>query len=181
YFGGHMHKSEPIRLIKDLFDGQKINLPEEPGVYVFWWLGDKDTLMKSNRTQILKGPKGEAVPITFEDWWPEFLEYPCLYVGRTTNLKKRISLHLKRRCKGRLHTIPKTNEKLKAVTTSCQLRYGIEHVFPEHDEPLELISESVGFSYLSDFSSGNSTVERFFTEDLLIGKYRPWFNIDSER
>ncbi|TOH94891.1 hypothetical protein CGI69_24975, partial [Vibrio parahaemolyticus] len=65
-----MHKSEPIRLIKDLFDGQKINLPEEPGVYVFWWLGDKDTLMKSNRTQILKGPKGEAVPITFEDWWP---------------------------------------------------------------------------------------------------------------
>ncbi|WP_080952039.1 GIY-YIG nuclease family protein [Aliivibrio fischeri] len=176
-----MHKSEPVRLIKDLFNGQKINLPEDAGVYVFWWLGDKDLLMNSNRTQILKGPGDRSVSITFENWWPEFLDYPCLYVGKTTNIKKRLSLHLKRGSKGRLHTIPKSNEKLKAVTTSCQLRYGIEHIFPDHEDPLELIFSSVGFSYITNFSEGNPTVERFFTEDLLIGQYRPWFNIDSER
>jgi hypothetical protein len=180
-FGDSMYKSEPVRPIKDLFNGQKINLPEEAGVYVFWWLGNKELLMNSNRNQVLKGPGEKPVPITFEDWWPEYLEHPCLYVGKTTNIKKRFSLHLKRGCKGRLHTIPKTNEKQKAVTTSCQLRYGIEHLFPYHEEPLDLIFESVGFSFISDFSKGNPTVERFFTEDLLVGQYRPWFNIDSER
>lgn len=176
-----MHKNEPIRLIRDLFDGQKIILPEEAGIYVFWWLGDKAHLMNSNRIQILKGPAEKPVAITFEDWWPDYLEYPCLYVGKTTNLKKRFSLHLKRGSKGRLHTIPSSNEKQKAITTSCQLRYGIEHIFPEHKEPLELISSNVGFSYMTKFSGENPTIERFFTEDLLIGQYRPWFNIDSER
>ncbi|MFM2663496.1 hypothetical protein AAFX24_00970 [Vibrio mediterranei] len=181
YFGESMYKNEPVRLIKDLFDGQKILLPEEAGIYVFWWLGDKDHLMNSNRTQVLKGPGEKPVAITFEDWWPDYLEHPCLYVGKSTNIKKRFSLHLKRGSKGRLHAIPSSNEKQRAVTTSCQLRYGIEHIFPEHEEPLDLISSNVGFSYMTKFSGENPTIERFFTEDLLIGQYRPWFNIDSER
>ena len=34
---------------------------------------------------------------------------------------------------------------------SCQLRYGIEHVFRTEPNPLEIIFQSVGFSYSTDF------------------------------
>lgn len=61
-----------------------------------------------------------------------------------------------------------------------QLRHGIEHIFPDEQNPLELIFGSVGFSYRTDFD-GNGVAERFFEEDRLIGNWRPWFNIDSER
>lgn len=81
---------------------------------------------------------------------------------------------------GRKHQIPNSNEKQRAVTTSCQLRYGIEHVFKKHNNPLDIINDKVGFSFTTNFSS-NAIAERFFTEDRLIGMWRPWFNIDSER
>src|SRR5262249_34675890 len=105
--------------------------------------------------------------------------YPCLYVGRSTNVKKRFSLHLKRDCPGRLHPVLADN-KLKGCTTSCQLRYGIEHVFRTEADPLGLIFRSVGFSFSTGFHT-DAIAERFFAEDKLIGTWRPWFNIDSER
>ena len=61
-----------------------------------------------------------------------------------------------------------------------KLRWGIEHIFPNEKEPLNLIGSSVGFSYRTDFED-NAIAERFFEEDRLIGGWRPWFNIDSER
>lgn len=41
-------------------------------------------------------------------------------------------------------------------------------------------SEKVGFSYIINFPE-NAIAERFFTEDRLIGTWKPWFNVDSER
>lgn len=89
-------------------------------------------------------------------------------------------MHIKRGSLGRLHAPSPTNLKAKPRTTSCQLRHGIEHIFPDEQNPLELIFDSVGFSYRTDFD-GNGVAERFFEEDRLIGNWRPWFNIDSER
>lgn len=118
--------------------------------------------------------------VEYKDWWPADLAYPCLYVGKTTNIKKRFSLHIMRGSPGRLHASPLANEKAKPRTTSCQLRFGIEHVFPSEPDPLSIIYRAVGFSYRTDFPD-NPIAERFFEEDRLVGIWRPWFNIDSER
>ena len=75
---------------------------------------------------------------------------------------------------------PRENWKASPNTTSCQLRWGIEHIFPQEGNPLELIFNSVGFSHRTDFPE-NAIAERFFDEDRLVGAWRPWFNIDSER
>ena len=89
-------------------------------------------------------------------------------------------MHIKRGCTGRVHSILPTNIKTKPHTTSCQLRFGIEHVFNDEPNPLELIFNKVSFSYSTDFNE-NAVAERFFKEDKLIGTWRPWFNTDSER
>jgi hypothetical protein len=178
--GVSMHTLDSIRRVSDIFTKQKIDLPEAAGVYAFWWIGDKSELLNANRHIVLKGPAEKPVDVEYKDWWPSELIYPCLYVGKSTNLKKRFSLHIKRGSTQRLHEIPAGNQKQKGVTTSCQLRYGIEHIFKHHNAPLEIINESVGFSYTTDFPE-NAIAERFFAEDKLIGNWRPWFNIDSER
>ena len=70
--------------------------------------------------------------------------------------------------------------KVKPRTSSCQMRFGIEHVFPVEPNPLSIIYRAVGFSCRTDFAD-NPIAERFFEEDRLVGIWRPWFNIDSER
>ncbi|MBY5969126.1 MULTISPECIES: GIY-YIG nuclease family protein [Halomonas] len=174
-----MDLKEDIRLIGDIIETAPLEIPQRPGVYAFWWLGERSVLLSANTEMILVGPGGKDVEIQFRDWWPSSLAFPCLYVGKTTNLKKRFSQHLKRGSKERLHEIPESSKKQKAVTTSCQLRYGIEHFFPDEELPLQLISKNVGFSY--DVMGADQIAERFYREDLLIGTWKPWFNVDSER
>lgn len=175
-----MHTVNSIRRIEQIFQAQAIDLPEEPGVYAFWWLGSKLELMAANRHIVLKGPKEQPVDVEYRDWWPPELVYPCLYVGKSTNIKNRFSRHIKRGSPGRLHQSLIGNHKAKPCTTSCQLRFGIEHVFPGEANPLNLIFKSVGFSFRTDFTD-NAIAERFYEEDRLVGIWRPWFNIDSER
>jgi len=175
-----VHSASSIRKISDICSGNRVDLPEQAGVYAFWWLADRDELLKANRHIVLKGPGGRLVDVEFKDWWPPELELPCLYVGKSTNIKKRFSLHIMRGSSARQHQIPASNQKQRAVTTSCQLRYGIEHVFKGHHSPLDIINDKVGFSYTTRFPD-NAIAERFYTEDRLIGIWRPWFNVDSER
>ena len=161
-----MHDRDSIRSIQQITSNNRVDLPETPGVYAFWWIGDRQQLLGSNRHVVLKGPNEQRVDVEYREWWPEELIYPCLYVGKSTNIKKRFSLHI--------------NHKATPNTTSCQLRWGIEHIFPNDNNPLRLINTSVGFSYRDDFGD-NAIAERFFEEDRLVGIWRPWFNIDSER
>lgn len=169
-----------IKKVSDVASSQKIDLPNEPGLYAFWWIDDIDNLFRSNLIIVLKGPAGKPLEIEFENWWPEDLPYPCLYIGKTTNIKNRFSQHIKRGSSKRLHHIPNSGEKQKAVTTTCQLRYGIEHIFHKAEEPLDIIMNSVGFSYTTN-SGSDGFIDRFYLEDKLIGTWKPWFNIDSER
>src|ERR1017187_10892010 len=130
-----MHKLESIRRVGQIFVGRSIELPERRGVYVFWWVGPRADLMAANRHIVLKGPGERPVDVEYRDWWPEELVYPALYVGKTTNGRKRFSLHIKRDCQGRLHQAHPEHVKAKPNTTSCQLRFGIEHVFPNEENP----------------------------------------------
>lgn len=175
-----MHTAKSIRHVRDVFRGQAIDLPESPGVYAFWWLESRAELLAANRHIVLKGPGERPVDVEYKDWWPADLAHPCLYVGKTTNVKNRFSLHIKRGSPGRLHEAHAGNIKAKPCTTSCQLRFGIEHIFPAEQDPLGIIFRAVGFSYRTDFPD-NAIAERFFEEDRLVGTWRPWFNIDSER
>jgi hypothetical protein len=175
-----MHTTISIRPVCDLFQGQSIALPDSPGVYAFWWIGRREELLGANRHIVLKGPGEKPVDVEYCDWWPADLEYPCLYVGKSTNIRKRFSLHIKRRSPGRLHAACADNRRAEPVTTSCQLRWGIEHVFPLEPEPLSIIFRAVGFSYRTDLPE-HAIAERFFEEDRLVGSWRPWFNVDSER
>lgn len=177
-----MNRIKSIRFVKEIYASMKQEpLPNSSGVYAFWWLGDKRDLLSANTQMTLKGPGEKPVVIEYKDWWPDELEYPCLYVGKATKIKTRFSQHIRNGTDGRMHPSPNTrNDKLKPKTTSCQLRFGIEHIFKNETNPLKLIHKNVGFSY-EQINGENAIVERFFKEDLLIGKWRPWFNIDSER
>lgn len=175
-----MNSKSSIRSTQQIFGRRFIDLPEQPGIYAFWWIGDRKQLLAANRHIVLKGPRGLPVNVEYHDWWPRDLVYPCLYVGKSTNIKNRFSLHIKRNCPGRLHAAHPENWKAKPNTTSYQIRWGIEHIFPQEEHPLTLIFSSVGFSYRTDFPE-NAIAERFFEEDRLVGTWRPWFNIDSER
>lgn len=175
-----MHNRKSIQSIAQLTTARPSALPEEPGVYAFWWIGDRAALLASNRTVVLKGPNKVRVNVEYRDWWPSELPYPCLYVGKSTNIKKRFALHIKSKSIGRLHAPHPEHHKATPNTTSCQLRWGIEHIFPNEPNPMGIILQSVGFSYRTDFPD-NAIAERFFEEDRLVGIWRPWFNIDSER
>ena len=175
-----MHTPASIRPIRLIFAKRPIDIPDTPGVYAFWWIGDRTQLLAANRHIVLKGPSVQLVDVEYRDWWPRDLVYPCLYVGKSTNIRKRFSLHIKRECPGRLHAAHPENWKATPNTTSCQVRWGIEHIFPVEQKPLAIIFDSVGFSFRTDFPE-NAIAERFFEEDRLVGTWRPWFNIDSER
>jgi hypothetical protein len=175
-----MHTPASVRTVQQVFVGRSIDLPKGPGVYAFWWVGERGQLLAANKHIVLRGPRGQSVDVEYRDWWPTHLAYPCLYVGKSTNIWKRFSLHIKRDCPGRLHKAHPLNWKASPHTTSCQVRWGIEHIFPREENPLNLIFKSVGFSCSTNFAE-NAIAERFFEEDRLVGAWRPWFNIDSER
>jgi hypothetical protein len=65
-------------------------------------------------------------------------------------------------------------------TTSCQLRAGVEHLFPKEKNSRKLILECIGLSYVILHGDQNAA-NRFYLEDLSIGMMRPPLNIDIER
>lgn len=109
-----------------------------------------------------------------------------LYIGKSTNLDQRIQQHILNGTTdyGRLVS---ENELIYKKTTSCQLRSHLEYIlcedsrgrFRKPKERFSLALENVRVQFykndICDFG------ERFYLEDELIGRLKPWFNIDSER
>ncbi|WP_081724551.1 GIY-YIG nuclease family protein [Asticcacaulis sp. YBE204] len=176
-----MHNKKSIQLVRDIL-GAKHNLSQDAGIYAYWWVGPREILLHADREIWLKGPGGIEVKVEYHDWWPKKLSYPCLYVGKTTNIHRRFNQHIMPKTKpnGRLHDKHKNFRKVISYNSTCQLRFVIEHIFPNLESSLDIIKSNVGFSYNSGFKV-NAIAERFFEEDRLIGSWRPWFNIDAER
>ena len=108
-------------------------LPHRGGVYAFWWTGSIDMLRDdAARSIALHGPGGKKVYLKFDDEWLGLstgLPVP-LYVGKTAaSIAKRIGQHLRLKDE-RMLSVGQSLKKKKHPTTSCQLRGGIDHIFP---------------------------------------------------
>ena len=160
-------------------------LPHEGGVYAFWWTGARDLLRGDgcNRLLQLHGPGGRPVRIEMDDDWLGLdtdLPIP-LYVGKTAgSLARRIGQHLRLGSGDRMMLVAENETKPAPPTTSCQLRAGVEHLFPREPDTRTLILENVGLSYVL-LDGDAHAANRFYLEDLAIGLMRPPFNVDIER
>ena len=167
------------------FRMQSGQVPKSGGVYVFWWTGPISSLKADsfNRNVNLHGPGGRTVSVEVDDEWLGIeanLPVP-LYVGKNAgNLSSRIGQHLLLGTPSRIFPSSIGAQRHKAPTTSCQLRGGVEHHFLAEANPLNLILENIGLSYVVLDGDGNAA-NRFYLEDLAIGLMRPPFNIDIER
>ena len=171
---------EKVIPLKDIYGKNKNTLRSVGAVYCFWWMGNKKTLFNSNRTIKIKGPGGKYITLRHENLFPKDLSYAPLYIGKTTKLKSRIRQHLLLKSPERVHHKPRNFKKIKPKTTSCQLRAGVEYIFPNENKPRDFILNNVGLSFL-EISGKESVSERFYLEDFAIGYLKPWFNLDSER
>lgn len=159
-------------------------LPSEGGVYCFWWTGNDQELKAADcvRTVTLHGPMGRPVTVTFDDEWLGLATgAPVpLYVGKTADsLAKRLGLHLTLK-RDRVLGVFEGDRKQERPTTSCQLRAGIDQLFPSRVSTRGVMLDNVGISYVV-LSGDEHAVNRFYLEDLAIGMMRPPLNIDIER
>jgi hypothetical protein len=67
-----------------------------------------------------------------------------------------------------------------APTTSCQLRAGVDRLFPKEADTRAIILDYVGLSFVELDGDANAA-NRFYLEDLAIGLMRPPLNVDVER
>jgi len=138
-------------------------------------------LWGANRRIVLKGAGGRPVTL---DWTDEWLglhagEPIPLYVGKTGNLNKRVRQHTLLG-RARVATPDATGRKAKAPTTSCQLRAGLDHLFPAVEDTRDLLLDNVGLSFV-ELSGDEHGATRFYLEDYAVGAMRPPFNVDVER
>jgi hypothetical protein len=159
-------------------------LPVNGGVYAFWWTGASDLLKppKCNRRISLVGPGGRRVLLEIDDDWLGLatgLPVP-LYVGKSAaSIRRRVGQHLMLN-RERVIRVGKGFEKAKAPTTSCQLRAGVEHLFPKETDTRSLVIDNVGVSYVVLDGPANAA-NRFYLEDMAVGLMRPPLNVDIER
>lgn len=159
-------------------------LPARGGVYAFWWTGKIAELRGAvqNRKLILKGPGGRSVTLRLNDDWLALeakLPIP-LYVGKSAaSIRKRVSQHLRLQ-EERILELGQGAEKAEPPTTSCQLRAGIEHYFPDRKNTRNIVLHNVGLSYV-ELDGDVDAANRFYLEDLAIGLMRPPLNVDVER
>ena len=159
-------------------------IPTTGGVYAFWWTGARKLLTgkSCNRHLELAGPAGRRVLLELDDDWlgvSTNLPIP-LYVGKNAgNISKRAGQHLTLSVK-RLLPIGSGAAKQKRPTTSCQLRAGVEHLFPAELDTRTLILNNVGLSYI-ELDGDDHAANRFYLEDLAVGLMKPPLNVDIER
>ena len=191
-------KSKDFVFVKELIEGREkvtfSSLNGVAGVYAFWWIGDSTSLTEAIGRQPykLKGPvnRNELITVNIcKDWLQAATceEKICLYVGKSTNLKSRISNHLRYTIDNiwvDSDNINKTEAPFsfeKKPNTVSQLRIGLERVFQDHS--IRYIKEHVAISWLPlpDTGEVNNAVNRFYIEDKMVSDLFPIFNVDVER
>lgn len=163
------------------------------GVYAFFWTGgadmiDGERLTANYQGKAIKGSKDVDGESRFVDhalkWQFTSPDCQCLYVGKTQDFPTRLGLHIKAGTrseywyssdKGQLAL---ENNRLHKPTTSCQLRSGMEHLFPDKNtDTLALIKSHVRYF----FEPSIFPEYRFYREYELVSDHKPWFNLDVER
>jgi hypothetical protein len=162
--------SEYINLRKRKY----IHVPEGKGLYTFWYDNHDGAIESLTRGFTLTGPNGSIQKVEWN--WNTNDEFVCLYVGKTTNLKKRLGNHLK--LKSTDLCLTGTNTLLK-MNGSGQLRSGLDYLHSETTvtDIIEVLESRIWLSLCTE----SNFITRFYAEDYLIGTLKPWFNIDSER
>ena len=160
------------------------SLHVKSGVYAFWWTSNHEILRSCNRKLSLVGPGGKQVNLEIDDDWLGLSAEPQLpiplYVGKTASgIGKRVGQHLMLGTKERILR-GGGSKKAKAPTTSCQLRAGVEHLFPREKDTRALVLENIGLSYVI-LDGDEHAANRFYLEDMAIGLMRPALNVDIER
>lgn len=103
-----------------------------------------------------------------------------LYVGKTADsLGKRVAQCL-RLSEVRTTPVFERYRKKPRPPTSCQVRAGIEHLFPAMGDTRDLVLDNVGMSYVV-LDGDDHAANRFYLEDYAAGLARPALNIDIER
>jgi hypothetical protein len=218
-----MITAKPIRL--NNWPSLTTELHTGSGLYAFWWLGEQSELTNDAMDKVqFKGPAvaledsngnsttGHTLHTgTFSTSKANMLldtQNLCLYVGKTTCIKRRIGEHLMSGTsstaylkpvirKGKIFREPSyENQSVSTVfkrNYNCQFRAGMEYLFREEakkntDFVWEKIKEKVGITQLEICNGKGEYIERtdafkrrFYWEDLLIGVLQPWFNLDGER
>lgn len=159
-------------------------IPHQGGVYAFWWTGPADILTSSqcNRLLELPGPGGRRVLLKLDDDWLGLstgLPLP-LYIGKnSSDISKRVGQHLRLADK-RMLSLGQSAAKQPRPTTTCQLRAGVEHLFPREQDTRSLILRNVGLSFVV-LHGDDHAANRFYLEDMAVGLMRPPLNVDIER
>lgn len=159
-------------------------IPNRGGVYAFWWTGSIDPLTSKscNRELDLPGPGGRRVRLEIEDDWLGLstgLPLP-LYVGKNaSNISRRVGQHLRLAAR-RMLPAGSGAAKQPRPTTSCQLRAGVEHLFPQEVDTRSLLLDNVGLSFV-ELHGDDHAANRFYLEDLAVGLMKPPLNVDIER
>ncbi len=180
-----------VKYLTKFIKNRKLYLHEmesTSGIYAFWWLGKKEEFTEAilNCTYMLKGKNSlkDLIKVKFTKSWVDAATFDnriCLYIGKSTNIKSRISNHIK------LGTddIWKNGEGKRIrmdsgikPNSSSQLRIGMERIF---NEPfIEKNIDKIGVSWIKIDGYENG-VNRFYLEGYFIGQYFPILNIDIER
>lgn len=152
------------------------------GVYIFWWTGKKTKLYSCNRKWKFQGPNKKKIQVEITNEWISVRKnsYIPLYVGKNAdNLSNRIGQHL---MLGTEVCIKKRNahRNIRYPTTSCQLRAGVDFLFPDIKDTRKLIVNNIGISYV-ELHGDAQAINRFYLEDQAIGKLYPILNADVER
>jgi hypothetical protein len=171
------------------------NSPLE-GLYAFVWVGPevlKDNVVLNLKGKKLKDDVGHAqhqVVWRLSDF-PEECHaagrFP-LYIGKTTTLFNRVKQHLhlskedwmdsrREYRKAESKDVAYQQGFLHKHSTACQFRSGMQHLYPL--DKAGFIAKLANIELC--FMPSSDVQDRFYLEDLAIGYFRPWFNVDSER
>ncbi len=178
-------KKADINSLESLYSIQTTNrIPKKGGLYGFWWTGDINFFLKNikDHQHLLKGrqTEEELVNIKFSKEWINLATLKgkvCLYIGKTMNLQKRITSHVKPRTEDIWGSTD--FDSGRKPNTASQMRIGIERIC-KTKQGLEIVLQNVSISYV-EMDGVNNCVNKFYLEDLLVGTYFPLLNIDIER
>lgn len=161
----------------------KTNIPNGGGVYCFWWVSNQHPLHVNEYLYDIPliGPGGEVVHLPVENDY--FLRTNNgaipLYVGKTSGLSNRFGQHLMLGTE-KTQRYVNYNTPLKRRNSSCQLRHGLDMLFPETDDTQQLALDNIGVSWV-ELDGLDNSYQRCFFEHYAISHLKPYFNYDIER